>query len=163
MKQKKELKVKRTSHGAALKIADREFSRYRRSLSCIETGSLADGLFKCVTCGRITEIMNGDCGHCLHRKVMATRFSVVNTAGQCYTCNKWGGGEVIEFERVIEEQHGAEELARIKQASLRGNRVTKFSTPELLELARSYRDLTLQFYEEEGIEYPWKKEKIPSV
>lgn len=156
----KQTKQGTTKHSEALKLADTMFSRLRRSEWALETGSIDDGWFRCVTCGKPTDIKNGDCGHCVPRGVMNVRFCKTNTAGQCGSCNRFGNGQTIKFLKSIKNREGQEEHDRLVSIG-ESHDITKYNAVELLEMAKSFQDQAVKLYHENGLKYPWPVSRIP--
>ena len=159
-KVKSKTKSGATKHGAAMKLADDMFSRLRRTEWAIETGSLEQMYFRCVTCGRVTDIKNGDNGHCIPRGIMKLRFCKTNTAGQCGNCNRFGNGQTILFLKSIREREGQEEHDRLVMIG-ESHDITKYNAIELLEMARSFQNEVIKIWHDAGLAYPWEVKKIP--
>lgn len=156
---KKKAKNKIT-HSTAMKKADQMFSRLRRTEWAIETGSLENGgYFRCVTCGKVIAIKNGDCGHCVPRGVMETRFDKSNTAGQCTACNRFCNGQTIKYLDNIKTRLGETEYNRLIEADLHKS-IIKYTTPELYEMAKEYQEEVLQLWSLAGEDYPWAVERF---
>lgn len=161
-KKTRKMGKKPINHQKALKLADSMFSRLRRTEWCIQTGSLEQTYFRCVTCGNFTDLKNGDNGHCIPRGVMRLRFTKTNTAGQCGRCNRYGNGQTILFLKSIREREGKAEHDRLVEIGER-NESFKYTTPELLDMARSYQTEAIKIWHTEGLAYPWPVEKIPEM
>lgn len=138
------------------------FSRLRRTEWAIQTGDLAQGYFRCVTCQRPTDIKSGDNGHCIPRGVMRLRFTKTNTAGQCGNCNRFGNGQTILFLKSIREREGQVEHDRLVEIGER-QEVFKYNVQELLSIAKTFQEEAIRLWKDEGLPYPWKEEKIPEV
>ena len=59
---------------------DKVFSEY------IRKRDTHNGVFKCISCGRILPYEQADCGHYINRKHMSTRFDEMNCNAQCRSC-----------------------------------------------------------------------------
>ncbi len=59
---------------------DKVFSEY------IRKRDTRNGVFKCISCGRILPYEQADCGHYINRKHMSTRFDEMNCNAQCRSC-----------------------------------------------------------------------------
>lgn len=151
-----------TKHSAAMRLADEMFSLLRRTEWALMTGSLDQAFFRCVTCGKPTDIKSGDCGHCIPRGVMNLRYCKTNTAGQCGTCNRFGNGQTILFLKSIREREGQAEHDRLVKIG-ESHDITKYNAVELLDMARSFQNEAVKIWHDEGLPYPWEVKKIPEV
>ena len=76
----------RTTEQTLIAKLDKVFSLFIRQRDS------RDGYFKCISCGRIKEYWQADCGHYINRAVMATRYDEMNCNAQCRHCNRFKGG-----------------------------------------------------------------------
>lgn len=79
---------------------DRVFSLY------IRLRDSRDGLCKCITCGKLFSIKEGDAGHFISRKHESTRYDEKNVAAQCRYCNRFSQGKQFEFGGAIDKKYG---------------------------------------------------------
>jgi hypothetical protein len=145
--------------GYAMGKADQMFSQLRRTMGAQENGTLETGLAVCVTCNKVMSIMALQNGHCVPRGVKETRFLIVNTGCQCATCNRFGNGQTIKFLKYIKEKYGEKIHAQLIEAGERKS-TKKYKAYELMEMAREYQEKAIKIWEEAGLQYPWKKEKL---
>lgn len=107
-----------------------------------------NGYGNCCTCGKLTTVKLGQCGHFISRKHMATRFDEQNTALQCVSCNIFNHGKQLEFSKFIDKKYGAGTADRI----LARSRVTrKFDKFEIETLTKHYKAEALRLRKEKGI------------
>jgi hypothetical protein len=103
-----------------------------------------DGNIKCCTCPKILPIAKMQCGHFVNRDKLATRWSEINCASQCWGCNSkaLGNGRKDEHSLYIINKYGLEAL---HQVLLEGKKITKLSTADLQDMAAKYKELLKQF------------------
>ena len=105
------------------------FSRYIRLRDCLRTTD-SPLYSECITCDNQFEFAKLDAGHFMSRQYNATLFDERNVHAQCKKCNKYGGGEVLEYRRQINLMYGegvAEEI------EYKAKHTTKRFTPQELE------------------------------
>lgn len=133
--QSQKKKRSKTERQKAINKADKETSLYIRHRDS------RDGVKgKCVTCDKVDEIKNMDCGHFISRTRMGTRFDERNMNLQCKGCNlrQSKGLDGIEYRHGLEidKKWGngtAEELINISK------QINKLSVIEIEEIAENYR------------------------
>ena len=90
------------------KDLDKIFSLY------IRTKYAKNGVVKCYTCGKMGEIKKMQCGHFVSRQYLATRWDENNTRVQCWGCNGFGGGRLLDFEENLAGEIGKAKVEAIK-------------------------------------------------
>lgn len=60
-----------------------------------------NGTFRCISCGKIKEFSQADCGHYINRQHMSVRFSEKNCNAQCRQCNRFDEGNIQGYRRGL--------------------------------------------------------------
>lgn len=90
----------------------------------------------CISCGKNCPIMNMDAGHFIHGKWKMSGFYENNVFAQCVYCNLGLAGNQANYERVLIDRFGQEEVDKIKHLSKQG---WKPSRQELEDLIQTYK------------------------
>lgn len=112
---------------------DRVVSKYVRQYHADK-----NGICTCYTCGKRLPWKAMDCGHCISRRYMATRFLLDNLRPQCQTCNRLMHGNYKVYYPKLQKELGDKRYEEIWQMSKSGY---KISTPELREMLKTYENL----------------------
>ena len=83
---------------------DKVYSRYIREKYS------QDDTAVCITCNKVFEISNMDCGHYISRRFMSIRYDERNTHPQCVQCNRFEQGNIDVYTQKIIELYGRETL-----------------------------------------------------
>lgn len=116
-----------------VKLLDKEFSIFIRRRDASN-----EGYGKCITCPRIINWKDGDCGHFMGRQHYATRWHEMNCNLQCKACNNWGQGEQAIHAKEIDKKFGAgtsDALIILSRSSEKLNRT------ELIVKIRHYKTI----------------------
>ena len=110
---------------------DKVFSEY------IRKRDTRNGVFKCISCGRILPYEQADCGHYVNRKHMSTRFDEMNCNAQCISCNRFDEGNIQGYRRGLVALYGEQQvtLLEAKKHNLR-----KYSDFEYEILIKHYKE-----------------------
>ena len=110
---------------------DKVFSEY------IRKRDTRNGVFKCISCGRILPYEQADCGHYINRKHMSTRFDEMNCNAQCISCNRFDEGNIQGYRRGLVALYGEQQvtLLEAKKHNLR-----KYSDFEYEALIKHYKE-----------------------
>ena len=110
---------------------DKVFSEY------IRKRDTRNGVFKCISCGRILPYEQADCGHYINRKHMATRFDEMNCNAQCRSCNRFDEGNIQGYRRGLVALYGEQQvtLLEAKKYNFR-----KYSDFEYEVLVKHYKE-----------------------
>jgi hypothetical protein len=89
---------------------DRIFSEY------IRLRDSKNGLISCISCGKIVEWKQSDCGHYINRKHMSTRYDEINCNAQCRSCNRFSEGFIQGYRKGLIKKYNVEtvDLLEIK-------------------------------------------------
>lgn len=101
-------KVGKSSRSKWKAKADKWFSEFIRLRDSDEHGRV-----KCVTCSHTDHWRYLQCGHCLERGNMSTRYDEKNCNAQCAGCN-WNGGQRVKHEAAIDAKHGEGTVAALE-------------------------------------------------
>ena len=116
----------------AIKRLDQWFSKY------IRLRDSEDGYVRCITCGTRKHWKEVDAGHFQTRAKYSTRWDERNVNAQCKGCNMKNGGQQYVHGKEIDKKYGEGTADEIVYLS---NQMVKFSTQELRDMAKKYRDL----------------------
>lgn len=116
-----------------VKRLDLIVSKYVRQYYADKTG-----ICTCYTCGKHLPWKNLDCGHCISRRFMSTRYDLDNLRPQCPTCNRTLHGNYKAYYPKLYQELGEQRYTDLWNKA-RQNR--KVSTPELEILLEKYKNL----------------------
>lgn len=125
-----------------INIADKWCSRYARIKDAWQSNGVL--VAKCITCGRIKECKEIECGHYVSRKDIGTRYSNLNTHAQCTYCNRWKHGESEKYALYLNERYGIGTSERLR---LDAKKPTKVDTKLM---ATYYRELVNNLLKQNG-------------
>lgn len=74
-----------------------------------------NGLVTCYTCKKVFEIKRIQNGHFVSRQYLATRWDENNCRPQCWGCNGFGNGQLLDFEENLIKEIGREKVEELKQ------------------------------------------------
>jgi hypothetical protein len=94
--------------------ADRIFSKFVRL-----SHSDSEGRVKCYTCGIAKHWKSLHAGHYINRRVLATRYDLVNVKPQCTSCNTFNEGDKPRFAIRLEEEYGNGILQELHKQSFK--------------------------------------------
>lgn len=124
--------MKQDSKSKLVRKLDGIFSQYIRLRDMIPNTHL----FKCISCGKVYQIKDADCGHYINRKHMSTRFSEINCNAQCRSCNRFDEGNMSGYRNGIIHKYGEAQVIVLE--SMR-NEIRKYSVFELSALCEHYK------------------------
>ena len=109
-------------------------SRYIRMKDAV------DGYCTCVTCGVVKPINNMDAGHFVPRGAGdAVYFVEENIHPQCNTCNRFRGGNLIEYTRFMIDTYGIEKVDELRELA-KNSAKNKITIQDLLDLELEYKE-----------------------
>ena len=91
-----------------VKKLDKVFSQYIRLRDVMPSG-----VFRCISCGKIKPIAEGDCGHYHSRTHMATRFEEDNCHVECRFCNRMSADHLIGYRDNLVTKIGLNRVERL--------------------------------------------------
>ena len=110
---------------------DKEFSLFIRMRD-----TMPNGLFRCISCGRIMPFSEADCGHFFSRKHGSTRWDDDNCHAQCIRCNRFLDGNTAEYKTNLIAKIGQKRFDDLEQ---RHFQTRQWSEAELKELLNYYK------------------------
>ena len=110
---------------------DKVFSEY------IRKRDTRNGVFKCISCGRILPYEQADCGHYINRKHMATRFDEMNCNAQCRSCNRFDEGNIQGYRRGLVALYGEQQVNLLEAKK---HNCRKYSDFEYEVLIKHYKE-----------------------
>lgn len=110
---------------------DRNFSTYIRLRDRLPNTDV----IKCISCGKIVDWKNSDCGHFVNRKHLSTRFNELNSNAQCLSCNRYDEGNLPEYALGLEKKYGK---GTVEKLVVEKYRTVKFSQREIDDLNKFY-------------------------
>ena len=110
---------------------DKVFSEY------IRKRDTRNGVFKCISCGRILPYEQADCGHYVNRKHMATRFDEMNCNAQCRSCNRFDEGNIQGYRRGLVALYGEQQVTLLEDKK---HNFRKYSDFEYEVLIKHYKE-----------------------
>jgi hypothetical protein len=112
------------------------FSQYIRTRDALKTTGTTTHA-KCITCGRIQHILDMDAGHAIPGRDNTILFSENLCNAQCRECNRFHGGRLQEYRKILIEKHGQskwEEWEAMKHTHV------KFTQTDYEQMAAEYRE-----------------------
>lgn len=97
-----------------------------------------NGVCTCYTCGKRLPWKGMDCGHCISRRYISTRFELDNLRVQCQQCNRTLHGNYESYYPKLRKELGEKRFNELWQIAKSGDRI---STPELEAMLEKYKDL----------------------
>ena len=110
---------------------DKVFSEY------IRKRDTRNGVFKCISCGRILPYEQADCGHYINRKHMATRFDEMNCNAQCRSCNRFDEGNIQGYRQGLVALYGEQQITLLEAKK---HNLRKYSDFEYEVLIKHYKE-----------------------
>ena len=110
---------------------DKVFSEY------IRKRDTRNGVFKCISCGRILPYEQADCGHYINRKHMTTRFDEMNCNAQCRSCNRFDEGNIQGYRRGLVAIYGEQQITLLEDKK---HNFRKYSDFEYEVLIKHYKE-----------------------
>lgn len=110
---------------------DRVFSEY------IRKRDTSNGLFKCISCGKIKPADQCDCGHYINRWHTSVRWNEDNAHGECRHCNRFDENHILDYRRNLVNKIGED---RVLLLEAQKNKQTKMTDFEAEQLIRYYKD-----------------------
>lgn len=132
-------KSAKASRSTLMRKADEAFSIFIRTRDSQPYECKA---FKCISCGRVLPIGQGDCGHYVNRSHMSLRFSELNCNTQCRHCNRFQEGNIQDYRKGLINKIGEQKVILLEAQKNITNKITNF---ELDILAKHYKAETKKF------------------
>ncbi len=126
-----------------VKKLDKVFSAYIRLRDV-----MPNGCFRCISCGQIKRIEQGDCGHFFSRVHMATRWDADNAHLECRGCNRCSADHLIKYRKNLIAKIG---LDRINRLEMKADSTKHWMDFELKKLIDYYTKEVKRLSAEKGI------------
>lgn len=110
---------------------DKEFSRYIRLRD-----AFPNGMFVCISCGRVLPVSEADCGHFVSRAHMATRYDEMNCNAECRHCNRFSATHLLGYREHLIQKYGEQKYEALVAE---GRKIKKWSADELEAMIRYYK------------------------
>ncbi len=119
--------MKNTSKGTL----DRIFSEYIRRRDADDKGYV-----RCISCGKIIQWKDSDCGHYINRKHNSTRYDEFNCNAQCRACNRFDEGNIQGYRKGLIRKYGENVVNMLE---IKKHNICKLGQFEINALAETYR------------------------
>lgn len=136
-RRRKALNTLKSNRKLLIKELDAVFSKYIR-----KRDEHPKGYFRCCSCMVIKEIVDADAGHYISRRKYALRWDERNVNAECKTCNRVDKGHLQGYRVYLEHKYGSNIISTLESVANKGR---KFSTYELEEMVRHYKEKILTF------------------
>lgn len=118
-----------TSRSKSIRRLDELFSKYIRERDSV------DGVFRCISCGRVLPYEQADCGHFIHRSLLATRWDETNCNAQCIDCNRFKNGNPDGYREGLKLKYGEHIIDELTQKS---HTIAIITTADIKEKIKKY-------------------------
>lgn len=136
-------KVKIQRRTDYIKKLDRVFSEFIRLRD-----TMPNGMFRCISCGKIKPYSQADCGHYHSRTHMSTRFDEENANAECRSCNRFCADHLVGYRKNLIAKIGEH---RLDVLEWRAHQTKKWSDFELKELIKHYQAKIKDLKGEKGL------------
>lgn len=136
-------KVKIQRRTDYIKKLDRVFSEFIRLRD-----TMPNGMFRCISCGKIKPYSQADCGHYHSRTHMSTRFDEENANAECRACNRFCADHLVGYRKNLIAKIGEH---RLDVLEWRAHQTKKWSDFELKELIKHYQAKIKDLKGEKGL------------
>ena len=126
-----------------IKRLDKVFALYIRLRDC-----MPNGFGRCISCGKIKQYRELDCGHFFGRSNMATRFDEDNCSAECQGCNRASSDHLIYYQENLIRKIG---VARFSTLRERAHSIKKWDDEELKRMILHYTSEVKRLSQEKGI------------
>lgn len=107
-----------------------------------------NGNVRCISCPRLENWKNIDCGHFIKRGNTATRYHEKNANGQCKYCNQGKDGNESNYEIGLLHKYGPEVLEELRQLK---HSTLKLSRSDYLEKIEYYSKAVQKLKKQKGL------------
>lgn len=107
-KTKEKSKTKTKGKPDLVKKLDRVFSLY------IRLRDSKNGMFQCISCGKIKPIEQADAGHYVNRQYMSLRYNEKNVNAQCRYCNRFCEGNIQDYRNGLIKKYGEQAVLMLE-------------------------------------------------
>lgn len=98
--------------------------------------AMPNGMFRCISCGRLLPFDQSDCGHYINRQHMATRFNEKNCNAQCRKCNRFDEGNIQGYRRGLIAKYGEPTVLMLEAMKNQINKISDFEYRAMIDYYR---------------------------
>lgn len=98
--------------------------------------AIPNGMFRCISCGRLLPFDQSDCGHYINRQHMATRFNEKNCNAQCRKCNRFDEGNIQGYRRGLIAKYGEPTVLMLEAMKNQTNKISDFEYRAMIDYYR---------------------------
>lgn len=98
--------------------------------------AMPNGMFRCISCGRLLPFDQSDCGHYINRQHMATRFNEKNCNAQCRKCNRFDEGNIQGYRRGLIAKYGEPTVLMLEAIKNQINKISDFEYRAMIDYYR---------------------------
>lgn len=98
--------------------------------------AMPNGMFRCISCGRLLPFDQSDCGHYINRQHMATRFNEKNCNAQCRKCNRFDEGNIQGYRRGLIAKYGEPTILMLEAMKNQINKISDFEYRAMIDYYR---------------------------
>lgn len=98
--------------------------------------AIPNGMFRCISCGRLLPFDQSDCGHYINRQHMATRFNEKNCNAQCRKCNRFDEGNIQGYRRGLIAKYGEPTVLMLEAMKNQINKISDFEYRAMIDYYR---------------------------
>ncbi|WP_418458870.1 recombination protein NinG [Bacteroides sp.] len=98
--------------------------------------AMPNGMFRCISCGRLLPFDQSDCGHYINRQHMATRFNEKNCNAQCRKCNRFDEGNIQGYRRGLIAKYGEPTVLMLEAMKNQINKISDFEYRTMIDYYR---------------------------
>ena len=98
--------------------------------------AMPNGMFRCISCGRLLPFDQSDCGHYINRQHMATRFNEKNCKAQCRKCNRFDEGNIQGYRRGLIAKYGEPTVLMLEAMKNQINKISDFEYRAMIDYYR---------------------------
>jgi hypothetical protein len=96
-----------------------------------------DGMFTCISCGKVKAVSQMNAGHYYSRRFMSLRYDEKNVNGQCVYCNNFQSGNIQGYSRGLIRKYGKDILELL---AIRKSKTAKYTKWEYEALINEYKN-----------------------
>lgn len=146
MRQKQPMALKNRSR----KLGEKSLARLKKELDSafsqyVRWSRAINGYVECYTCKVMKPVKKMQNGHFVSRVYLATRFDEDNCRPQCYGCNVFGEGRVMDYEDRLIDEIGKDRVDTLK---LRRHQIVKYDEAWYKEKIEYYKSLVRKYIAE---------------
>lgn len=122
----------KSERSVLIRQADAVFSVYVRQRGAI------DNIAKCVTCGAKEHWKYMHNGHYISRRILATRFNIINCNVQCPNCNVNLRGNLKEYREYLIGEYGLEKILELEKIARKPKKMSIMDIKSIISIYKGY-------------------------